>query len=120
MATTHQPHHTPNPVSYRSPTPTEVDVVEDHPVDELLSAAASNGSSNGAEPQRRGPDGSVEITIGPRPPDNDEANWLPTSPDGQFEVLMRLYGPTPSLYDIMAPPRHRTPGLTPTRILVTS
>ena len=38
-------------------------------------------------------DGSVDVFFGPKAPTGKEANWVPTSPDGQFEVLFRLYGP---------------------------
>ncbi len=28
-----------------------------------------------------------------------EANWIPTDPKGEFEVLFRLYGPEPSFFE---------------------
>jgi hypothetical protein len=55
------------------------------------------------------PDGSVDIYIGPSAPphgssrerssERNEANWIPTTPGGRFEVLFRLYGPKPALFD---------------------
>jgi hypothetical protein len=45
------------------------------------------------------PDGSVDIFFGPQAPAKKESNWIPTRPDGQFEVLFRLYGPKPALFD---------------------
>jgi len=44
-------------------------------------------------------DGSVDIYFGAVPPAGKESNWIPTSADGQFEVLVRLYGPEKSLFE---------------------
>ncbi|WP_424231948.1 DUF1214 domain-containing protein [Actinophytocola sp.] len=44
------------------------------------------------------PDGSVDLHIGPEPA-GDDANWLPTSADRPFEVLVRFFGPEPALFD---------------------
>jgi hypothetical protein len=44
-------------------------------------------------------DGSVEIYFGPKAPAGKESNWVPTSADGKFEVLFRLYGPEKPLFD---------------------
>jgi hypothetical protein len=38
-------------------------------------------------------DGSVDIYFGPAAPANKQSNRVPTSPDGEFEVLFRFYGP---------------------------
>ena len=46
---------------------------------------------------RTNTDGSVDIYFGPKAPDSMESNWVPTSPDGDFEVLFRFYGPQPHL-----------------------
>ena len=32
-------------------------------------------------------------------PSGKESNWVPTSTDGKFEVLFRLYGPEKPLFD---------------------
>jgi hypothetical protein len=32
-------------------------------------------------------------------PAGKDSNWVPTSADGQFEVLFRLYGPEKPLFD---------------------
>lgn len=45
------------------------------------------------------PDGSVDIYFGPAGPEGKQSNWIPTNPAGQFEVLFRLYGPKPALFD---------------------
>jgi hypothetical protein len=44
-------------------------------------------------------DGSVDIYFGPSAPAGKEANWVPTNPSGQFEVLFRLYGPEKAYAD---------------------
>jgi hypothetical protein len=47
----------------------------------------------------KNPDGSVEIFFGPEPPQGKEANWVPTDPARDFELMFRLYGPTEALFD---------------------
>ncbi len=44
-------------------------------------------------------DGSVDIFFGPNVPPNGESNWIPTDPNGSFEVLARFYGPKKALFD---------------------
>jgi hypothetical protein len=44
-------------------------------------------------------DGSVDIYFGPKAPPGRDSNWVPTSADGKFEVLFRLYGPEKPLFD---------------------
>ena len=44
-------------------------------------------------------DGSVEVYFGPKAPAGKEANWVPTDPNQQFELLFRLYGPEKPLFD---------------------
>ena len=44
-------------------------------------------------------DGSVDVYFGPKAPPGKESNWVPTSLDGQFEVLFRFYGPEKPLFD---------------------
>ena len=44
-------------------------------------------------------DGSVDVFFGPKAPAGKEANWVPTSPTGEFEVLFRFYGPEKSLFE---------------------
>lgn len=43
-------------------------------------------------------DGSVDLFFGSTPPDGKESNWVPTSADGNFEVLFRFYGPEKPLF----------------------
>ncbi|WP_232296264.1 DUF1254 domain-containing protein [Terriglobus sp. TAA 43] len=44
-------------------------------------------------------DGSVDIYFGPKAPSGKDANWVPTDPSRQFEVMFRLYGPTEALFE---------------------
>jgi hypothetical protein len=44
-------------------------------------------------------DGSVDVYFGPKAPEGKESNWVPTSADGKFEVLFRLYGPEKPFFD---------------------
>jgi hypothetical protein len=44
-------------------------------------------------------DGSVDVYFGPKAPAGKEANSVPTSPSGKFEVLFRLYGPEKALFE---------------------
>jgi hypothetical protein len=44
-------------------------------------------------------DGSVDIYLGHKAPAGKETNWVPTSANGKFEVLFRLYGPQKALFD---------------------
>jgi hypothetical protein len=44
-------------------------------------------------------DGSVEVFFGPKAPEGKKSNWVPTSANGTFEVLFRLYGPEKPLFD---------------------
>jgi hypothetical protein len=48
---------------------------------------------------QRNADGSVDVYFGPTAPAGQASNWIPTSADGQFEVLFRLYGPQKPLFD---------------------
>jgi hypothetical protein len=48
---------------------------------------------------KKNADGSVDIYFGPKPPEGKDSNWIPTSADGKFEVLFRLYGPEKPLFD---------------------
>ena len=44
-------------------------------------------------------DGSVDVYFGSKAPPGKESNWVPTDPNGKFEVLFRLYGPQKPLFD---------------------
>jgi hypothetical protein len=42
---------------------------------------------------QKNPDGSVDIYFGPKAPQGNESNWVPTNASSGFETLFRLYGP---------------------------
>ena len=44
-------------------------------------------------------DGSVDVYFAPKAPAGKESNWIPTDPNGKFEVLFRFYGPQKPLFD---------------------
>jgi hypothetical protein len=44
-------------------------------------------------------DGSADIYFGSKAPASGETNWIPTDPNGRFEILARFYGPQKPLFD---------------------
>lgn len=58
------------------------------------SSLASNDTT-----AEKNPDGSVDIYFGPVPTHGKRANWVPTDPGGQFELLFRFYGPKKELFE---------------------
>jgi hypothetical protein len=48
---------------------------------------------------KKNADGSVDIYFGPKAPDGQESNWIPTDPARKFELMFRLYAPTKALFD---------------------
>ena len=55
-------------------------------------------SSNAAD-VKKNPDGSVDLYLGPKAPAGKESNWIPTDPAREFELMFRLYGPKPALFE---------------------
>jgi hypothetical protein len=65
-----------------------------------LIRGASRLSRSSQDPTlQKNADGSIELHFGPRPPAGKDSNWVATDPAGQFEVLVRFYGPQKPLYD---------------------
>lgn len=64
----------------------------------LRDVKRASRASNATDVQQN-EDGSVDIYFGPEAPPGKEANWVPTKPGGEFELLFRLYAPTPELFD---------------------
>jgi hypothetical protein len=58
----------------------------------------SSRSSQNPDLQKNA-DGSADVYFGPKAPAGKEANWVPTSTGGDFEVLFRLYGPEKPLFE---------------------
>jgi len=44
-------------------------------------------------------DGSIEIYFGPKAPEANESNWLPTKANATYLVAFRFYGPAKPLFD---------------------
>lgn len=44
-------------------------------------------------------DGSVDLFLGPKAPRGKDANWIPTDPKRDFELMFRLYAPTKALFE---------------------
>jgi hypothetical protein len=44
-------------------------------------------------------DGSVDVYFSPKAPTGKDSNWIPTDPNGKFEVLFRFYGPQKPLFE---------------------
>ncbi|MBS7544131.1 DUF1254 domain-containing protein [Ancylobacter oerskovii] len=65
-------------------------LIKDMPRASIASITAGLGTN---------PDGSVDVFFGPKAPKGREANWVPTHPNGKFELLFRLYGPQKPLFD---------------------
>ena len=57
------------------------------------------GRSSQTPGLQKNSDGSVDLYFGPTPPASGESNWVPTDPNGKFEILARFYGPEKTLYD---------------------
>ena len=55
-------------------------------------------ASNNADVKKNA-DGSVDLYVGAKAPAGQEANWIPTDPARQFELMFRLYGPKKELFD---------------------
>jgi hypothetical protein len=61
-----------------------------------VSATSRSSQTPGLRVNR---DGSVDLWLGPTVPKGWERNWLPTDPNGRFELMARFYGPEPALFD---------------------
>jgi hypothetical protein len=57
------------------------------------------GRSSQTAGLQKNADGSVNIFFGSTAPASGESNWVPTDPNGRFEVLARFYGPQKALFD---------------------
>ena len=65
----------------------------------LIRNMTRSGRGSQSPGLQKNADGSVDIYFGPQAPAGKEANWVPTNPSGQFEVLFRLYGPEKAYAD---------------------
>jgi hypothetical protein len=92
--------------SYRLTVPANAPVkqywsatVYDRATHGLIRNMPRSGRGSQSPGLQKNADGSVDIYFGPQPPASRHSNWVPTSPNGQFEVLFRFYGPEKALFD---------------------
>jgi len=64
----------------------------------IKNMSRASRASNAAEVQKNA-DGSVDIYFGPKAPVGKEANWVPTDPQRDFELLFRVYGPKKEFFE---------------------
>ncbi|HEX6224475.1 MAG TPA: DUF1254 domain-containing protein [Chryseolinea sp.] len=64
----------------------------------IKNVSGASRASNDTMVQKNN-DGSVDIYFASKAPAGKESNWIPTDPNGQFEVLFRLYGPEKALFE---------------------
>jgi hypothetical protein len=86
--------------SYRLTVPANAPVsqywsatVYDRATHGLIRDMPRSGRGSQSPGLQKNADGSVDLYFGPKAPAGKDANWVPTNPGGQFEVLFRLYGP---------------------------
>ena len=73
--------------------------VYDRATHALIRDLPRSGRSSQSPGLRTNADGSVDIYVGAKAPDDKEANWVPTKAQGKFEVLFRFYGPEKAVFD---------------------
>ncbi|MHA4846684.1 DUF1254 domain-containing protein [Flavitalea antarctica] len=64
----------------------------------IKNMSRASRASNATEVQKNA-DGSVDIYFSAKAPEGKESNWIPTDPNGHFEILFRLYGPEKPLFE---------------------
>ncbi len=73
--------------------------VYDRATHALIRDVSRPSCSSQSQGLQKNSNGSLDIYFGPNAPAGKESNWVPTSPNGKFEVLFRLYGPEKPLFD---------------------
>ncbi len=64
----------------------------------LIKMNRASRASNASEVQKNS-DNSVDLFVGAKAPAGKESNWIPTDPKREFELMVRLYGPTKAFFD---------------------
>jgi len=92
-------------VNYRLNVPASVPVAQywsmtlyNHDTHAFIRNSRWVGRSSQTPGLQKNVDGSVDIYFGPTST-SGESNWVPTDPNGCFEVLARFYGPLKPLFD---------------------
>jgi hypothetical protein len=65
----------------------------------LVPNAINRYALGNRSPLSYNPDGSLDIYVQHSPPAGHESNWLPAPASGNFEVTLRMYGPSQSVID---------------------
>jgi hypothetical protein len=65
----------------------------------LLKRMARASRASNASDVVKNADGSVDIYFGPKAPAGKDANWVPTDPAREFELMFRAYGPQKAFFD---------------------
>jgi hypothetical protein len=73
--------------------------VYDRATHALILGLPHSGRASNTPTLQTNADGSVDIYFGPKAPAGKDTNWVPTSPQGSFEVLFRFYGPEKALFE---------------------
>jgi hypothetical protein len=74
-------------------------VVYDRATHALIRNASRLSRSSQSPDLQKNTDGSVDVYFGPKAPAGKQANWIPSNPGGEFEVLFSVYGPEKPLFD---------------------
>jgi hypothetical protein len=92
--------------SYRLDVPANAPVnqywsatVYDRATHGLIRGMTRSGRGSQSQGLMKNADGTVSLYFGPKAPGGKDANWAPTKPGAQFEVLFRFYGPEKPLFD---------------------
>ncbi len=70
----------------------------DRDIHTLLKGMPRASRSSQIPELQKNPDGSVDIYFAPKAPAGKDANWVPTDPARNFELMFRAYGPTPAFF----------------------
>lgn len=91
---------------YRLNVPANVPVTQywsmtvyDHDTHAFVREMARVGRSSQSPGLVTNGDGSVDLYFGAVAPKGKESNWVPTDPNGRFELLARFYGPQKAVFD---------------------
>lgn len=65
----------------------------------LIKGVDRASRASNAQELKKNADGSVDLYVGPKAPEGQESNWIPTDPARKFEFMFRLYGPKPEFFE---------------------
>lgn len=64
----------------------------------IRNMSRASRASNNAEVKKNA-NGSVDLYFGPKAPEGQESNWIPTDPTRRFELMFRAYGPKKEFFE---------------------